>query len=69
MISHHAPLPVMAGLVPAIHEFFVRQGQRTWMPGPSPGMTALAAGLETANDRGEIVQAAASRLWKMTGEV
>ena len=33
------PLPVMAGLVPAIHEFFVRQEQRTWMPGTTPGMT------------------------------
>ena len=32
-------LCVMAGLVPAIHEFFVRQGQRTWMPGTIPGMT------------------------------
>ena len=29
----------MAGLVPAIHEFLVRQKQRTWMPGSSPGMT------------------------------
>ena len=33
------PQLVMAGLVPAIHGFFVQQGQRTWMPGSSPGMT------------------------------
>ena len=31
---------VMAGLVPAIHGIFVRQGERTWMPGTSPGMTS-----------------------------
>ena len=35
----NCPSHVMAGLVPAIHEFFVREGQRTWMPGTSPGMT------------------------------
>jgi hypothetical protein len=28
----------MAGPVPAIHVFEVRQS-KTWMPGPSPGMT------------------------------
>jgi hypothetical protein len=28
--------PVMAGLVPAIH---VLNAEKTWMPGPSPGMT------------------------------
>ena len=33
------PQLVMAGLVPAIHEFFVRPGQRTWMPATSAGMT------------------------------
>jgi hypothetical protein len=29
---------VMAGLVPAIHVFFVTP-TKTWMPGTSPGMT------------------------------
>jgi hypothetical protein len=30
---------VMAGLVPAIHVFFVVSKRKTWMPGTSPGMT------------------------------
>jgi len=30
----------MAGLVPAIHVVFV--AEKTWMPGISPGMTALS---------------------------
>jgi hypothetical protein len=30
---------VMAGLVPAIHVFIAA---KAWMPGTSPGMTALA---------------------------
>ena len=30
----------MAGLVPAIHVFFVRKEVKTWMPGTRPGMTA-----------------------------
>ena len=29
----------MAGLVPAIHEFFVQQEQRTWMAATSAAMT------------------------------
>ena len=39
MICHHASLFVMAGLVPAIHGFFVQRRQRTWMPATSAGMT------------------------------
>jgi hypothetical protein len=31
-------LSVMAGLVPAIHVFFIAS-PKTWMPGTSPGMT------------------------------
>jgi hypothetical protein len=31
------PSGVMAGLVPAIHDFCV--GEKTWMPGTRPGMT------------------------------
>jgi len=31
---------VMAGLVPAIHAFLLAF-VKTWMPGPSPGMTTL----------------------------
>jgi hypothetical protein len=31
---------VMAGLVPAIHVFLQSQA-KTWVPGPSPGMTSL----------------------------
>src|SRR5713226_5625328 len=31
----------MAGLVPAIHVFFL--GRETWMPGTSPGMTPTAS--------------------------
>jgi hypothetical protein len=32
----------MAGLVPAIHVFFVRSRKRkTWMPGTRPGMTSI----------------------------
>ena len=40
----------MAGLDPAIHEFFVRQKRRTWMPGTppdsirGPGMTETGKG-------------------------
>jgi hypothetical protein len=30
----------MAGLVPAIHGLLV--AEKTWMPGTSPGMTALS---------------------------
>ena len=30
---------IKSGGVPAIHGFFVQQGQRTWMPATSPGMT------------------------------
>jgi hypothetical protein len=29
-------LPVMAGLVPAIHVFVARQELETWMPGTRP---------------------------------
>jgi len=36
------PVFVMAGLVPAIHAFPVSSRPKTWMPGTSPGMTALA---------------------------
>ena len=36
---------VMAGLVPAIHEFFVPQEQRTWMPATRAGMTNYGAGV------------------------
>jgi hypothetical protein len=32
-------LSVMAGLVPAIHDFFI-EARKTWMPGTRPGMTA-----------------------------
>src|SRR5437762_12656259 len=32
---------VMAGLVPAIHVFFLFDAVKTWMPGSSPGMTAI----------------------------
>jgi hypothetical protein len=32
-------LLVMAGLVPAIHVLRLREIERTWMPGTSPGMT------------------------------
>ena len=35
----------MAGLVPAIHGFFVPPVQRTWMPGTSPGMTMEVKGV------------------------
>jgi len=31
---------VMAGLVPAIHDFGVRRILKTWMPATSAGMTA-----------------------------
>jgi hypothetical protein len=31
----------MAGLVPAIHVFFLRCSSKTWMPGTSPGMTVF----------------------------
>jgi len=36
-------LPVMAGLVPAIHVFITTHFDRvkSWMPGTSPGMTNL----------------------------
>ena len=30
---------VMAGLVPAIHVFFLGVADKTWMPGTRPGMT------------------------------
>jgi hypothetical protein len=30
---------VMAGLVPAIHAFFVADATKTWMPATSAGMT------------------------------
>jgi hypothetical protein len=34
---------VMAGLVPAIHDFLeVIQASKTWMPGTRPGMTYFA---------------------------
>ncbi len=32
---------VMAGLDPAIHVFGFHRGMKSWMPGPSPGMTVL----------------------------
>jgi len=32
----------MAGLAPAIHEFF----SKTWMPGTRPGMTFFGRGME-----------------------
>jgi len=35
-------LPVMAGLVPAIHVFAVFNAAKTWMPGTRPGMTSEA---------------------------
>ena len=43
MTCKHPPLEsltaaVMAGLVPAIHVFFVG-AEKTWMPGTRPGMT------------------------------
>jgi hypothetical protein len=31
----------MAGLVPAIHVFTVRNEEKTWMPGTRPGMTNI----------------------------
>jgi hypothetical protein len=34
-----AGLPVMAGLVPAIHDFLRRNAGNSWMPGPKAGMT------------------------------
>jgi hypothetical protein len=37
--GHDWPLIVMAGLVPAIHVFVVRNKEKTWMPGTRPGMT------------------------------
>jgi len=30
---------VMAGLVPAIHDFFLAESAKSWMPGTRPGMT------------------------------
>ncbi len=36
--AHHT-LGVMAGLVPAIHVFYLRNAAKTWMPGIKPGMT------------------------------
>jgi hypothetical protein len=32
----------MAGLVPAIHVFRIRE-EKTWMPGTRPGMTAAGS--------------------------
>jgi hypothetical protein len=32
-------MSVMAGLVPAIHDFAVLNRLKTWMPGTRPGMT------------------------------
>ena len=37
-------LDPVIGLVPAIHDLFAQQRQRTWMPGTSPGMTARGSG-------------------------
>jgi hypothetical protein len=37
----------MAGLVPAIHVFLLKE-DRTWMPGTRPGMTNLKAAKGTA---------------------
>ena len=34
-------LAVVAGLVPAIHDFSHKWHRRMWMPGISPGMTSL----------------------------
>jgi hypothetical protein len=34
-------LGVMAGLVPAIHVFFLVKVLKTWMPGTRPGMTTF----------------------------
>jgi hypothetical protein len=31
----------MAGLVPAIHVFFLAYAEKTWMPGTRPGMTSF----------------------------
>ena len=42
--DRYRPSHVMAGLVPAIHDLFAQQRQRTWMPGTSPGMTARGSG-------------------------
>jgi hypothetical protein len=36
----------MAGLVPAIHVFFL-QGFKTWMPATSAGMTDVKSGHQT----------------------
>jgi len=36
-----AILSVMAGLVPAIHDFLRPQRSNSWMPGPRLGMTVL----------------------------
>jgi hypothetical protein len=33
----------MAGLDPAIHDFFSKKESKTWMPGTSPGMTKDSA--------------------------
>jgi hypothetical protein len=37
-LLHHY-YAVMAGLVPAIHVFFIMNDFPTWMPGTSPGIT------------------------------
>jgi len=39
--------PVMAGLVPAIHDFACGTDLKSWMPGPRPGMTSLDGGEAT----------------------
>ena len=37
---NYIPFHVMAGLVPAIHDFSGRNAVKTWMPATSVGMTA-----------------------------
>jgi hypothetical protein len=60
----HASLPVMAGLVPAIHALPVRQavkgttfGPKTWMAGTSPAMTV--GGTEPQPHRSSLFASAA----------
>ena len=49
---------VMAGLVPAIHDLFGGKGRKTWMPGPTPGMT---------DGVGRVSQRARAKRGPMTG--
>jgi pyrroloquinoline quinone (PQQ) biosynthesis protein C len=41
----------MAGLVPAIHVFRLWPQSKTWMPGPSPGMTTESVAPRVLKDR------------------